>query len=105
METRKIVSVLNTTNCNPVLYRNEMQLGKQLSKKQLSSKDIISTVVTTGNAPNKLDLPNYIVEENYAIANEDSNEQGVMNKIKVLPSKTSLTAITIMVVNTIAIYS
>jgi hypothetical protein len=68
----------------------------------LSSNDIISTVVTAGNAPNKLGISNYVVEEAYAIANEDSNEQGAINKINVLPSKVSLTPITTMVVDTIS---
>jgi hypothetical protein len=63
---------------------------------------IISTEFTTGNAPNKLEETNYIVENAYAISEKNSSEQGAINKMNVLPSKTNLAPITIMVVNTIS---
>ncbi len=68
----------------------------------MSCDEIISTKVTTGNAPNKLEVTNNIVEDAYAISEENSNEQGTINKINVLPSKTNLAPITIMVVDTMS---
>jgi hypothetical protein len=69
----------------------------------LSCNDnIISTKVTTGNAPNKLEVTNKIVEDAYAISEENSDEQGTINKINVLPSQTNLAPITIMVVDTMS---
>ena len=64
--------------------------------------NIISTKVTTGNAPNKLEATNNMVEDNYAILEENSDEQGTINKINVLPSQTNLAPITIMVVDTMS---
>ncbi len=64
--------------------------------------NIISTKVTTGNAPNKLKVTNNIVEEAYDNSEENSDEQGTINKINVLPSQTNLAPITIMVVDTIS---
>ncbi len=61
--------------------------------------NIISVKVTTGNAPNKLKVTNNVVEFAYAIT---CNKQGAINKINVLPSKSILAPITIMVVDTIS---
>ena len=58
--------------------------------------------VTTGNATNKLKVINNMVEDAYAISEENSDEQGTIRKINVLPSQTKLTPITIMVVDTIS---
>jgi len=90
------------TKNNPILHKNDLRIGKQLSKKKLSCDGIISTEVTIGNAPNKLEATNYIVDDAYAILEENSSEQGAINKINVLPSKTNLAPITIMVVDTIS---
>ena len=88
---------------NPVLYGNDLGIVKLPIKKQLSIEDkIISTKVTTGNAPNKLKAINNMVEDAYAISEENNDEQGTINKINVLPSQTKLTPITIMVVDTIS---
>ena len=64
--------------------------------------NIISTKVTTGNAPNNLEIISNIVEDAYAISEENSDEQGTVNKINVLPNQSNLTPITIMVVDTIS---
>jgi hypothetical protein len=69
------------TKNNPVLHKNDLQIGKQPSKKQLSCDGIISTEATTGNAPNKLEATNYIVEDAYAISGENSSKQGAIKKI------------------------
>jgi len=58
--------------------------------------------VTTGNAPNKLKVINNMVEDAYAISEENIDEHGTISKINVLPSQTKLTPITIMVVDTIS---
>jgi len=88
---------------NPVLYGNVLGIVKLLIRKQLSTDDnIISTKVITGNAPNKLKVINNIVEDAYAISEENSDEQGTINKIIVLPSQTNLTPIIIMVVDTMS---
>ena len=58
--------------------------------------------VTTGNAPNNLKIISNIVEDAYAISEENSEEQGIINKINVLPNQSNLTPITIMVVDTIS---
>jgi hypothetical protein len=72
-------------------------------RKQLSiDNNIISTKVTTGNAPNNLKVINNTVEDAYAISEENSDEQGTVNKINVLPNQSNLTPITIMVVDTIS---
>ena len=72
-------------------------------RKQLSiDNNIISTKVTTGNAPNNLKVINNTVEDTYAISEENSDEQGTVNKINVLPNQSNLTPITIMVVDTIS---
>jgi hypothetical protein len=64
----------------------------------LSCNDnIISIKVTTGNAPNKLEATNNIVEHAYAISEENSEEQGTINKFNVLPSKTNLAPITTII--------
>ena len=69
MELRKIVSVTSMTKHNLVLYRNDLGIVKLPIKKQLSCKDnMISIKVTTGNAPNKLEATNNIVEHAYAIS-------------------------------------
>jgi hypothetical protein len=65
--------------------------------------NIISTKVTTGNAPNNLKIIYNIVEDAYAISGDNSDEQGIVNKINVLPNQSNLTPITtIMVVDTIS---
>jgi hypothetical protein len=88
---------------NPVLYGNDLGIVKLPIRKQLSTDDnIISTKVTTGNAPNKIEVINNIVEDAYAISEENCDEQGTNNKINVLPSQTNLAPITIMVVDTIS---
>ena len=81
-----------------ILYRTEIPIKKQLS----IDNNIISIKVTTGNAPNKLKAINNTVEDAYAISEENSDEQGTVNKINVLPNQTNLTPITIMVVDTIS---
>jgi len=43
-----------------------------------------------------------MIEDAYAISEENNDEQGTINKINVLPSQTKLTPITIMVVDTIS---
>jgi len=43
-----------------------------------------------------------MVEDAYAISEENSDEQGTINKNNVLPSQTNLAPITIMVVDTIS---
>ena len=88
---------------NPVLHGNDLGIVKLPIRKQLSTNNsIISTKVTTGNAPNKLKVINNMVEDAYAISEENSDEQGTINKINVLPNQTNLTPITIMVVDTIS---
>jgi hypothetical protein len=67
-----------------------------------TDNNIISTKVTTGNAPNNLEIINNTVEDAYAISEENSDEQGTVNKINVLPNQSNLTPITIMVVDTIS---
>ena len=81
MELRKIVSVTSMTVNNPVLYGNDLGIVKLPIRKQLSTNDnIISTKVTTGNAPtNKLKVINNMVEDAYAISEENSDEQGTIN--------------------------
>ena len=64
--------------------------------------NIISTKVTTGNAPNKLEATNNMVEDKYVISEENSDVQGTINKINVLPSQTNLAQITLMVVDTMS---
>ena len=67
---------------NPVLYGNDLGIVKIPIRKQLSTDDnIISTKVTTGNAPNKLEVINYIVEDTYAISEGNSDEQGTINSL------------------------
>jgi hypothetical protein len=88
---------------NPVLYRNDLRIVKLPIRKQLSTDDnIISTKVTTGKAPNKLKVINNMVEDAYAISEENSDEQGTINIINVLPSQTKLAPITITVVDTMS---
>jgi len=55
--------------------------------------NIISTKVTTGNAPNNLKIICNIVDDAYAISKENSDEQGIINKINVLPNQSNLTPI------------
>jgi hypothetical protein len=103
VELRKIVPVTCTAENNPVLYGNDLGVVKLPIRKQLSTdNNIISTKVTTGNAPNKLEATNNMVEDPYAISEENSDEQGTINKINVLPSQTNLAPITIMVVDTMS---
>ena len=98
-----MVPVASTTENNFVPYRNDVGLGKIPIRKQLSiDNNIISIKVTTGNAPNNLEIISNIVEDTYAISEENSEEQGIINKINVLPNQSNLTPITIMVVDTIS---
>ena len=63
-----MVPVTCTTENSFVPYRNDLGIVKLPIRKQLSTDDnIISTKVTTGNAPNKIKVINYIVEDAYAI--------------------------------------
>jgi hypothetical protein len=67
---------------NPVLYENDLGIVKLPIRKQSSTDDnIISTKVTTGNAPTKLEVINYIVEDAYAISEGNSEEQGTLIKL------------------------
>ena len=76
---------------NPGLYGNDLGIVKLPIRNQLSTDDnIISTKVTTGNTPNKLEVINNIVEDAYAISEEIRDEQGTINKINVLPIQTNL---------------
>ena len=98
-----MVPVTCTTENNFVPYGNDLGLGKIPIREQLSiDNNIISTKVTTGNAPNNLEIISNIVEDAYAISEENSEEQGIINKINVLPNQSNLTPITIMVVDTIS---
>ena len=98
-----MVPVACTTENNFVPYGNDLGLGKIPIRKQLSiDNNIISIKVTTGNAPNNLEIISNIVEDAYAISEENSEEQGIINKINVLPNQSNLTPITIMVVDTIS---
>jgi hypothetical protein len=47
---------------------------------QLKNNCLLTTV-TTGNAPNKLKAINNTVEDAYAISEENSDEQGTVNKL------------------------
>jgi len=68
VELRKIVPVTSMAENNPVLYGNDLGIVKLPIKKQLSTDDnIISTKVTTGNAPNQRKVINNMVEDAYAI--------------------------------------
>jgi len=76
-----MVPVASTTENNFVPYRNDLGLGKIPIRKQLSiDNNIISTKVTTGNAPNSLEIISNIIEDAYAISEENSEEQGIINK-------------------------
>jgi hypothetical protein len=98
-----MVPVASTTEHNFVPYGNDLGLGKIPIRKQLSiDNNIIPIKVTTGNAPNNLEIISNIVEDTYAISEENSEEQGIINKINVLPNQSNLTPITIMVVDTIS---
>ena len=77
-----MVPVTCTTENSFVPYRNDLGIVKLPIRKQLSIDDkIISTKVTTGNAPNKIKVINYIVEDAYAISEGNSDEQGTINKL------------------------
>ena len=70
------------TENNFVPYGNDLGVAKLPIRKQLSTdNNIISTKVTTGNAPNKLEATNNMVEDAYAISEENSDEQGIINKL------------------------
>ena len=98
-----MVPVACTTENNFVPYRNDLGLGKIPIREQLSiDNNIISIKVTTGNAPKNLKIISNIVEDAYAISGENSEKQGIINKINVLPNQSNLTPITIMVVDTIS---
>ncbi len=66
------------------------------------NNNMISIKVTTGKAPNKLEATNNLVEHACTISEKNSKEQGTISKSNVLPSKTNLAPITIMVVDTIS---
>ncbi len=77
-----MVPVTCTTENSFVPYRNDLGIVKLPIRKQLSIDDkIISTKVTTGNAPNKMKVINYIVEDSYAISEGNSDEQGTINSL------------------------
>ena len=58
MELRKIVPVTRMAENYPVLYGNDLGIVKLPIRKQLSTDDnIISTKVTTGNAPSSIGHP------------------------------------------------
>jgi len=98
-----MVPVTCTTENNFVPYGNDLGIVKHPIRELLSTdNNIISTKVTTGNAPNNLEVINNTVEDAYAISEENSDEQGTVNKINVLPNQTNLTPFTIMVVDTIS---
>jgi len=98
-----MVPVACTTENNFVPYGNDLGLGKKPIRKQLSiDNNIISIKVTTGIAPNNLEIISNIVEDAYAISEENSEEQGIIKTINVLPNQSNLTPITIMVVDTIS---
>jgi len=62
-----------------VPYRNNLGVGEISIREQLSiDNNIISTKVTTGNAPNNLEIISNIVEDAYAISEENSEEQGII---------------------------
>jgi len=91
------------TKHNPVLYGNDLGIVKLSIKIQLScDNNMISIKVTTGKAPNKLEATNNLVEHACAISEKNSKEQGTISKSNVLPSKTNLAPITIMVVDTMS---
>ncbi len=74
-----MVPVTCTTE-NIVPYGNDLGLDEIPIKEQLSiDNNIISTKVTTGNAPNNLKIICNIVEDAYAISEENSGEQGTVN--------------------------
>jgi len=86
-----------------VPYGNDLGLDEIPIKEQLSTdNNIISTKVTTRNAPNNLEIIYNTVEDAYATSEENNDEQGTVNKINVLPNQSNLTPITIMVVDTIS---
>ena len=59
-----MVPVACTTENNFVPYRNDLGLGKIPIREQLSiDNNFISTKVTTGNAPNNLEIISNIVED------------------------------------------
>ncbi len=98
-----MVPVTCTTENNFVPYGNDLGIVKLPIRERLSTdNNIISTKVTTGNAPNNLEVINNTVEDAYAISEENSDAQETVNKINVLPNQTNLTPITIMVVDTIS---
>jgi hypothetical protein len=98
-----MVPIPCTTENNFVPYGNDLGTDKLPIRERLSTdNNIISTKVTIGNAPNNLEIINNTVEDAYAISEENSDEQGNVNKIYVLPNQSNLTPITIMVVDTIS---
>jgi len=79
-----------------VPYRNNLGVGEISIREQLSiDNNIISTKVTTGNAPNNLEIISNIVEDAYAISEEIVRSRESL--IKLMSSQ-----ITIMVVDTIS---
>ena len=80
----------------PSLLQDELDEDESPMEIEKKSGDV------TNPSPNKLKVINNIVEDAYAISEENSDEQGTINKINVLPSQTNLAPITIMVVDTIS---
>ena len=77
-----MVPVACTTENNFVPYGNDLGLGKIPIREQLSiDNNIISTKVTTGNAPNNLEIISNIVEDAYAISEENSEEPESLIKL------------------------
>ncbi len=75
-----MVPVACTTENNFVPYGNDLGLVKIPIREQFSiDNNIISTKVTTGNAPNNLKIICNIVEDACAISEENSDEQGIVN--------------------------
>jgi hypothetical protein len=98
-----MVPVTCTTENNFVPYGNDLRIDTIPIREQLSiDNNIISKKVTTGNAPNNLEIIYNTVEDGYAVSEENSDEQGTVNKINVLPNQNNLTPITILVVDTIS---
>jgi hypothetical protein len=78
-----MVPVTCMTENSFVPYGNDLRIDKLPIRERLSTdNNIISTKVITGNAPNNLEIINNTVEDAYAISEENSEEQGTINKIK-----------------------
>jgi len=70
-----MVPVTCTTENNFIPHGNDFGIDKLPIREQLSTdNNIISTKVTTGNAPNNLEIINNTVEDAYAISEEKSDD-------------------------------